>query len=201
MMNAVTVGAVIAVLLLVLAAVAAVLLVRRVVRALGRHRATLTLQAALAPSPSRREVLRLRLRLQDEVTGVRRALRTLAVEGGATGELPRLARGIERSAAALDAQLRLLADEPHPGTVQELLPGVRSRAERLMLAAQHLRRAVFGQLGGWTAVDLDDLTAEVEREVEALASGMEAFRALAAGEPRGFEVPITGSEALRARPR
>lgn len=198
-MSVVVVAGAVGTLVVLVAAVAGVLVVRRILRALRRHRVMLSLQAAFAPTASRREVLRLRLRLQDEVIGVRRALRTLAAEGGAGGELPRLARGIERAAAGLDAQLRLLATEPHQETVRELLPRVRSRAQSLMLAAQRLRRAVFGQLGGWNAADLDDLAGEVDREVRALASGMEAFRTLTGGDSPGFEVPVAGPGARGAR--
>src|SRR6266508_22535 len=92
---------------------------------------------------------------------------------GVVGDLPSLTRRLERVAITLDAELRLLAGEPDHHEVARLLPAARERVDDVTRAARAIRRAASAGLGAQSAAELRALSADVEREVAAVAAGVQ----------------------------
>jgi len=88
-------------------------------RAWRRLRASLRLQQRLCtvkvwvtPPGIRREVAALRRELSETVAATPHAVAVVQRAAGSVGELPLLVRRLQRAAATLDVELRLLANEP-----------------------------------------------------------------------------------------
>jgi hypothetical protein len=173
------------VLLVVLAWVTAAVVVWRLWRLLRRRlRASPSLravQAWTAPPGPRRQVAGLRRELAEAGQLTSRALAVVRAAGGPVGELPHLARRLERLAGTLDAELRLLAAEPDPAELARVLPAAEARVADVTRVAHRIRRAAGAGLGAGTAAELAPLAAEVEREVAALDAGVDRLLGLASG--------------------
>jgi len=183
-----------------------VLVVRAVYRRIRRSRTvadtTLRARAGFSRGP-RRKVLALRIRLAetldsgqaaiDLATGTARPCgrsgRTarpargrgavhLAPGSASHGELPRLFRRIREEGTALDLQLRLLESETDQAVLAAELPAATSRVDQLAGLVRRLRSAVASGLEGATDETLTDLQADLEREVAALAAGVDELRRL-----------------------
>ena len=126
-----------------------------------------------APPGPRREVAYLRAQLAEAITRTPQAGAMVKASAGVVGDRPGLTRRLERVATVLDAELRLLANEPDVREVARVLPAARERVGDLTRAARAIRRAAGGGLGVQTAAEMRELSADVEREVAAVAAGVQ----------------------------
>lgn len=133
-----------------------------------------------APPGPRREVAFLRHQLTAAVTSTPRAVAMVEASAGVVGELPQLVRRLERLVTTLDAELRLLANEPDPAEVVRFLPAARARVSDVTRVARTIRRAASAGLGAQSTADVGALSADVEREVTALAAGVQRLLTTAA---------------------
>jgi hypothetical protein len=159
-------------------------------RAWRRLRASLRVQQRLravrvwvTPPGIRREVAALRRELAETVGATPHAVAVVQRATGSVGELPILTRRLQRVAGTLDAELQLLANEPDAGEVARLLPPARARVDDVGRVARSIRRAAAAGLGAEHTAGVRMLSADVEREVTALALGVETLVALAADRP------------------
>jgi hypothetical protein len=152
-------------------------------RRLHASPAVRAVRAWTTPPGPRRQVARLRQELAAAVQATPRAVALVGAADGAVGELPLLARRLQRVAGTLDDELRLLAAEPDPPEVARVLPAARARVADVTRVARDVRRAASAGLGAHTASVVGDLAGDVDREVTALAGGVDALLALASGQP------------------
>jgi hypothetical protein len=152
-------------------------LLRRRLRVEQRLR---TVKVWLTPPGARREVAWLRRELAAAVGTAPQAVTVVQRASGVVGDLPQLARRLQRVAATLDAELELLGVEPDPRELTRMLPSARARVDDVARVARSIRRAAAAGLDAGRA-DLRQLSADVEREMAALAGGMEAMLELASG--------------------
>jgi hypothetical protein len=146
----------------------------RFVRAKLRwHRQVRVVQLWTAPPGPRREVAFLRRELAAAITSTPQAVAMVKASAGVVGDLPSLTRRLERVATTLDAELRLLAGEPDQRETARLLPAARERVDDVTRAARSIRRAASAGLGAQSTADVRALTADVEREVAAVAAGVQ----------------------------
>jgi len=161
-------------------AVAAVLVgvwfARHVAHDLRMRRAVLLVQSQTAVAGPRRELGRLRLDILDAVGSAHAAIDTLGSHNSPVGDLGRLVVRVDRVARVLDAQLRLLRTEPDDATLVHELDHVRPRVEDVVRFSRSIRQAASASLGGVMMDEQMTLMADVEREVQALQSGMAALR-------------------------
>lgn len=160
----------------------ALLAYRRTHQARLWDRTVLTLRANSGTSPSQRELAHLRLQLVKAVRSAKGAVAALSAAGGPRGELPALVQRLERTSALLEAQLTMMQSEIDEAALAEFLPPARARVGELLGVVRHVRQAALLVMGGEMEDDLHRLTADVDREVEALRSGVDALRALTVGE-------------------
>lgn len=157
------------------------LVVRAVVRRIGRSRAVggaaLRARARVALG-QQRTVLRLRVRLDDSVRSGRAALEVAAHGNGHRGELPRLFRRIADEAAVLDLQLRLMESETDARALADELPAAGARVDHVEGLVRRVRQAVASGLAGASEDTLSALGADVDREVAALHAGIEELQRL-----------------------
>ena len=163
-----------------LAGVAAWRIWRLLRRRLRLEQRLRTVKVWVMPPGARREVAALRRELAEAVGAAPRAVAVVQRASGAVGDLPQLARRLQRIAATLDAELELLGVEPDPRELARMLPPARARVDDLARVARSIRRAAAAGLDAGRP-DLRQLSADVELEMAALAGGMEALLELASG--------------------
>jgi hypothetical protein len=140
-----------------------------------------TVKVWVTPPGGRREVAVLRRELAEAVSATPRAVTVVQRAAGVVGDLPQLARRLLRVAATLDAELELLGGEPDPRELARMLPPARARVGDVARAARSIRRAAAAGLDAGRADELRQLNADVDQEIAALASGIEAMLELASG--------------------
>jgi hypothetical protein len=180
-------------------------LLRRRLRVEQRLRAV---KVWVTPPGARREVAVLRRKLAAAVGATPRAVTVVQRASGVVGDLPQLARRLQRAAATLDAELELLGAEPDPSELARMLPPARARVADVAGVARSIRRAAAAGLDAGRA-DLRELNADVEREMAALAGGVEALLELAAGRdaaaggtgPLGVLRPAAAPAQVDSAPR
>ncbi|MEV1131718.1 hypothetical protein [Agromyces sp. NPDC049794] len=167
--------------MVVVAMTTAFLVVRAIIRRLRRSRAVggavLRTRARLSHG-ARGRVRRLRVRLHDTLDSGRSAIELADGGDGPRGELSRLFRRIRQEGEALDRQLRLMESETDAAVLAEDLPGAADRVEQVAALVRRLRSAVASGLGDLSDDSLTTLRSDVDREVAALHTGVEALRAL-----------------------
>lgn len=193
-----------------LAGVAAWQLWRLLRRRLRFEQRVRTVKVWLTPPGARREVAALRRRLAEAVNATPRAVTVVQRASGVVGDLPALARRLQRVAATLDAELKLLAAEPDPGELARMLPSARARVADVARVARSIRRAAAAGLDAGRA-DLRQLNDDVEQEMAALAGGVETLLELASGrdgaapgggaDPLGVLRPTAAPARLDSAPR
>src|SRR6266498_3162344 len=146
-------------------------LVRRRLRVELRLR---TVKVWVTPPGARREVAALRRELAEAVSAAPHAVTVVQRASGMVGDLPQLARRLQRVAATLDAELELLGGEPDPRELTRMLPSARARVADFARVARSIRRAAAAGLDAG-CVDLRQLNADVEQEMAALAGGIETL--------------------------
>ncbi len=152
---------------------------RRIRRDPRVNRTALRIQEKTSPPGPRRSLMQLRVRLNDATTSARASVAVIQTHGSVQGELGGLVRRIDRVAAPLDAQLRLMQTEPDMRLLYELLQPARARVEEIEGIVRHIRTAAYATLGGDMAGTVAQITADVAREVAALQAGMSTLQALA----------------------
>jgi hypothetical protein len=162
---------------------------RRVRRDPRVNRTTLRIQEMTSPPGPRRSLVHLRVRLGDALTSARAAVAVIQTHGSVQGDLASLVRRIDRVAAPLDAQLRLMQTEPDMRLLYELLQPARARVEEIERIVRQIRTAAYATLGGDMEGSVAQITADVEREVAALHAGMSTLHALAMDRPLPVSVP------------
>ncbi len=170
-------------LLFVLVPLVLFLLARSAYRQIRRdprvNRTALRIQEKTSPPGPRRSLMQLRVRLGDATTSARAAVAVIQTHGSVQGELASLVRRIDRVAAPLDAQLRLMQSEPDMRLLYELLQSARARIEEIEGIVRQIRTAAYATLGGDMEGVVAQITADVAREVAALQAGMSTLQMLA----------------------
>ncbi len=159
---------------------------RRLRASVRLRRRLRTVRVWVTPPGIRREVAALRRQLAETVGATPHAVALVQRASGSVGELPLLARRLQRVAATLDVELRLLSNEPDDGELARVLPAARARVGDVSRVARTIRRAATAGLGAAHAADVLALNAGVEREVAALDTGVETLVALAADQPAAW---------------
>jgi len=156
---------------------------RRLRASLRLRRRLRTVKVWVTPPGTRREVAALRRELAEIVDATPHAVAVVQRASGSVGELPLLTRRLQRVAATLDVELQLLANEPDAREVARVLPAARAGVDDVGRVARTIRRAAAAGLGAEHTAGVRMLSADVEREVAALALGVETLVALAADRP------------------
>jgi hypothetical protein len=102
------------------------------------QRAILRIRAVVTPGP-RGDVIRMRLRLQDNVAQTRRVVNHRDAVTGMSAEMRDVLPSLKQLAAGVDDQLRLWQTEPIRALVADALPPLLGRAEMLIAQAVELR--------------------------------------------------------------
>lgn len=154
------------------------LLFRRIQRSRAVRLGMLRSRAGLSVG-AQREVLRLRLRLQETLDSGQAALDLVQMNGaGSRGELPRLFRKIQDEGRTVETQLLLLGSERDPAVLHSALPVARARVTQIAQLVGRVRAAVAAGLGHLTDDTLETLGSDVDREVSALDAGIQELHAL-----------------------
>lgn len=107
------------------------------------ERAVLRVRALLLPTGPRREIVRMRLALHDNLAQTQRVLRQPGARDSVPGHLRDLLPPLERLAADLDRELRLWQTEPHAGLVLDAMPELRERRHTLIGQAVAVRTSAL----------------------------------------------------------
>jgi hypothetical protein len=117
---------------------------RRVNRGQWRwERAGLRLRALVLPTGPRREIVKMRLAVHDNLAQTQRVLRQPGARDAVPASLRELLPPLERLAAGLDGQLRLWQTEPNVNLVLEALPELRERGHTLIGQALAVRTSAL----------------------------------------------------------
>lgn len=122
------------------------------------------------------EAARLRASVRRSLEHTRRVLDAGYARDAQLGEARQLLDRLERFAAGLDTDLRMLEREPDQARVDRELPGLRERAERVQHAAGSLRWAAQDRERVLAHDELDRLGRDVEHEVTALRETSQAAK-------------------------
>lgn len=152
-------------------------LYRRIRRNLNISGSTLRVRAQLSHG-SRREVLKLRMRLKEALDSGQAAIDLAVRSEGPRGELPQLFRRVTGEGGRLEAQLRLLESENDEEVLAEMLPAARSRVDEVTHLVRRLRSVVGSGLGDLSDDSLTALRSDVDREVTAVRAGMQELHDL-----------------------
>jgi hypothetical protein len=150
--------------------------VRRLHR-VGRRavdRSILSVKARALPPGRGRQVAGLRLDLRAGVVQTRRVLDDAVRHDCSLGELPRLFRRVERLAASVDAELRLL--EGRADVAEWQLRAAEQRAGELVAMAAKIRQGASAVRADLTSDLFGSLHREVELEVSAVRAGAAVVR-------------------------
>jgi hypothetical protein len=158
--------------LILAAGMAAYVAYRRIRRDPRWRRRLLTMQAQYSAPGLHRDVIQLQLRLADAVSGARRAVDLANASGSPTGDLGSSVRRLERLAAGLEAQLRLLGDERDDAALTTLLPPIRDRVNDVVAVASRIRQGALETMNGITAPELRQVVTDVDTQVRALQGAM-----------------------------
>ena len=134
-----------------------------------------------APPGPRREVLKLRLRLQRALYRARRAVATSAKEGRPVGDLANLLQRAERAAGIIDQDLLILGPDDDRASVRERLGVARSRVDEFEQVTSRLAETASLALGGEVDGTLSELRTDADRELIALRAGVESLDRIGAG--------------------
>ena len=169
--------AIILVVIVVAVVVTGRVLYKRVRRSPALADALLRVRADYTGGPQQ-EVLKLRVRLRETLDSGQAAVDMALKSDGPQGDLPLLFRRIQREGVALEAQLRLMESENDSGVLAHGIPVAARRVDEVTALVRRLRGAVASDLGELTDGSLNDLRADVNREVAALHAGVQELRSL-----------------------
>lgn len=167
---------------LVIAAIVGLLLYRRARRDGRWSPLVLALKLETTPPGPRREILKLRLRLQRALYRARRAVATSAREGRPVGDLAGLLERAERAAAIIDQDLQILGPDDDRVTVRDRLGVARSRVDEFEQVTSRLAETASLVLGGEVDGSLAELRSDADRELVALRAGVDSLDRIGAGD-------------------
>lgn len=167
---------------LVIAAIVGLLLYRRARRDGRWSPLVLALRLETTPPGPRREILKLRLRLQRALYRARRAVATSAREGRPVGDLAGLLERAERAAAIIDQDLRILGPDDDRVTLRDRLGVARSRVEEFEQVTSRLAETASLALGGEVDGSLAELRSDADRELVALRAGVDSLDRIGTGD-------------------
>ena len=168
--------------IVLLAAIVGLVLYRRARRDGRWSPLVLALRLEATPPGPRREVLKLRLRLQRALFRARRAVATSAREGRPVGDLAGLLERAERAAAIIDQDLRILGPDDDRLTLRERLGVARSRVDEFEQVTSRLAETASLALGGEVDSSLAELRSDADRELVALRAGVDSLDRIGAGD-------------------
>lgn len=178
--------------LVVVVVVAAIVTVRvvfkRVRRSPALASALLRVRADYTNGPQQ-EVLKLRVRLQETLDSGQAAVDMSLKSDGPQGELAQLFRRIQREGVGLESQLRLMESENDSRVLAQGIPVATRRVDDMAALVRRLRGAVASDLGQLTDGSLNDLRADVDREVMALHAGVQELQSL-----NGSDLPTASTQ-------
>jgi hypothetical protein len=120
------------------------LIKRRINRGQWRwERAGLRLRALVLPTGPRREIVKMRLAVHDNLSQTQRVLRQPGARDSVPASLRELLPPLERLAGGLDGQLRLWQTEPNVNLVLDALPELRERGHTLIGQALAVRTSAL----------------------------------------------------------
>ena len=190
-------GALLVVVLIV--AIVGLILYRRARRDGRWSPLVLGLRLETTPPGPRREVLKLRLRLQRALYRARRAVATSAKEGRPVGDLAGLLERAERAAAIIDQDLRILGPDDDRVTLRERLGVARSRVDEFEQVTSRLAETASLALGGEVDGTLDELRSDADRELVALRAGVESLDRVGAEDRLRLPVEPASVDAASRR--
>jgi hypothetical protein len=139
------------------------------------ERRVLTVTARAHPGRTG-EIATLRLRLQDSVESTHRALAAAEHADQPVGYLPSIGADLARVSAPLAAQLALAQREPDPTIQRSQLDALRPQVDQVCDAAADIRRALADAANSMTTRQLDQVSADLDSEVKAMASWSATYR-------------------------
>jgi len=182
----------------VIAAIVGLLLYRRARRDGRWSPLVLGLKLETTPPGPRREILRLRLRLQLALYRARRAVATSAREGRPVGDLAGLLERAERAAAIIDQDLRILGPDDDRVTLRDRLGVARSRVDEFEQVTSRLAETASLALGGEVDSSLAELRSDADRELVALRAGVDSLDRIGTGDALRLPIePPTAEIAAR----
>lgn len=128
-------------------------------------------------------VAELRLTVRNSLESTRGVLRQGASEDSQLTEALALCQRMEEQGRELDEELRVLEREPAKPRVQEKLPQLRERADRITHSSDALRWAAQDRMRRSSDDDLTQLTRDVEMEAGALRHWTPTSETEAAPQP------------------
>lgn len=173
-------GAVLVVVVLLVALIGGWLVYRRMRRSGTWRRTMLNLQAEGMPAGPRRELAELRLELDQALGDARGAITALDAGGGAQGDLASLVRRLEAIGGGLSAQLDVLGRTVQDDGLAAMLPSLAPRVADVQQISGRICAASAASMGGAAQTELEDVTGDVRDELTALDAGVTALKALSA---------------------
>ncbi|MDQ6847290.1 MAG: hypothetical protein M3019_06870 [Candidatus Dormibacteraeota bacterium] len=142
---------------------------RRINRGQWRwERTVLRARALVMPTGPRREIVKMRLAVHDNVAQTQRVLRQPGAKGSVPASIRELLPPMERLAAGLDGQLRLWQTEPNIELVLEALPELRERGRTLIGQALGMRTSALQVIQDADRLARGPAEEFLQRRVEAL---------------------------------
>lgn len=124
---------------------------------------------------SRGRLASLRLTLVQSLDATTRAMDAARVAGHPMGRFGEIHRELARTGATLDTQLRLAERDPDADTRDRAVSALDPQVQRLVACTATLRGALAETAGSAAVSDLDDVAADLDREVGAVADGRRAY--------------------------
>lgn len=179
--------------IILIAAIVGLVLYRRARRDGRWSPLMLAVRLETTPPGPRREILKLRLRLQRALYRARRAVARSAKEGRPVGDLAGLLERAERAAAVIDEDLQILGPDDDRRTIRERLGVARSRIEEFEQVTSRLAETASLAVGGEVDGTLSDLRTDADRELVALRAGVESLDRIGSGDE--LRIPARPSSA------
>lgn len=155
------------------------------------ERAGLRLRSVVLPMGSRREIVKMRLALHDNLAQTQRVLRQPVARDAVPGSTRDLLPPLERLAAGLDGQLRLWQSEPDAALVLDALPELRERCRTLIGQALAVRTSALQALHDTDPLARGAAEEHLRSRVEGLNSQPPAMPQLRAPSGRTQATPPT----------
>ena len=156
-------------------------------------RGVLRVRATVLPRGSRREIVRMRLAIHDNLAQTQRVLGHRAALDGMPGALSDLLPRLEHLAIGLDEQLRLWETEPDPTLVLDALPELRHRGDTIISHAVSLRATALRLIDEADRLTRTATEEEFRDPVTGLEAGLNAIRRLPASHASQIEPHTHGS--------
>ncbi len=144
------------------------------------ERGVLRVRAAVLPRGPRREIIRMRLALQDNLAQTQRVLSHRVAADGMPGALSDLLPRLEHLATGLDEQLRLWQTEPDLTLVLDALPELRQRGDAIISHAVTLRATALRYIDDADRLTRTTAEDDLRDQLAGLEAGLTAIRRLPA---------------------